>query len=93
MKTTHSEAFVEPAVIKLLSRGKRTMREVVLELIVNHYTTRNWTEKRAANKAVVTEPKEKRFQGWSSSGQLQPTPCQARPCRRGAASAACSPTT
>lgn len=71
MKTNYSEAFVEQAVIKLLTRGKRTIREVALELNVNYHTARNWTKKGATNKAVVTEPKEKRPQDWSSSEQLQ----------------------
>ena len=71
MKTNYSEAFVEQAVIKLLTRGKRTIREVALELNVNYQTARNWTKKGAANKAVVSEPKEKRPQDWSSSEQLQ----------------------
>ena len=62
MKTNYSEAFVEQAVIKLLSRGKRTIRAVALELNVNYHTARNWTKKGAANKAVVTEPREKRPQ-------------------------------
>ena len=71
MKTNYSEAFVEQAVIKLLTRGKRTIREVALELNVNYHTARNWTKKGTANKAVVTEPKEKRPQDWSASEQLQ----------------------
>lgn len=54
MKTNYSEAFVEQAVIKLLSRGKRTIREVAFELNVNYHTARNWTKKEAVNKAVVT---------------------------------------
>jgi hypothetical protein len=36
MKTNYSEAFVEHALIKLVSRGKRTIREVALELNVNY---------------------------------------------------------
>lgn len=71
MKTNYSEAFVEQAVIKLLSRGKRTIREVALELNVNYHTARNWIKKGPANKAVVAGTKEKRPQDWSTPEQLQ----------------------
>ncbi|MEY3446192.1 MAG: hypothetical protein RIR45_947 [Pseudomonadota bacterium] len=33
MKHKYSEAFIEQALVKLLSRGKRTVREIALELI------------------------------------------------------------
>jgi transposase len=71
MKTNYSEAFVEQALIKLVSRGKRTIREVALELNVNYHTARNWVKKGAANKAVVAQTKEKRPQDWSAPEQLQ----------------------
>jgi transposase len=71
MKTNYSEAFVEQALIKLLSRGKRTIREVALELNVNYHTARNWVKKGAATKAVVAQTKEKRPQDWSAPEQLQ----------------------
>ena len=71
MKTNYSEAFVEQAVIKLLSRGKRTIRAVALELNVNYHTARNWVKKGAANKAVMAQTKEKRPQDWSAPEQLQ----------------------
>ena len=71
MKTNYSEAFAEQALIKLLSRGKRTIREVALELNVNYHTARNWVKKGSANKAVVAQTKEKRPQDWSAVEQLQ----------------------
>ena len=71
MKTNYSEAFVEQAVIKLLARGKRTIREVALELNVNYHTARNWVKKGTANKAVAAGTKEKRPQDWSAAEQLQ----------------------
>ena len=36
MKQKYSEAFIEQAAVKLLSRGKRTVREVALERNVNY---------------------------------------------------------
>jgi transposase-like protein len=71
MKTNYSEAFVEQAVIKLLSRGKRTIRAVALELNVNYHTARNWVKKGAAYKAVAAGTKEKRPQDWSAPEQLE----------------------
>ena len=71
MKTNYSEAFVEQAVLKLLARGKRTIREVALELNVNYHTARNWVKKGTANKAVAAGEKEKRPQDWSAAEQLQ----------------------
>ena len=41
MKQKYSEAFIEQAVVKLLSRDKRTVREVALDLNVNYYTAKN----------------------------------------------------
>ena len=38
MKSTYSEAFVEQALVKLLSRGDRTIRSVAEDLNVNHHT-------------------------------------------------------
>ena len=37
MKSTYSEAFVEQALVKLLSRGDRTVRSVAEDLNVNHH--------------------------------------------------------
>jgi transposase-like protein len=71
MKTNYSEAFAEQALIKLVSRGKRTIREVALELGVNYHTARNWVKKGAAHKAVAVGAKEKRPQDWSALEQLQ----------------------
>jgi transposase-like protein len=71
MKTNYSEAFFEQAVIKLLSRGKRTIRAVALELNVNYHTARNWVKKGAAHKAVAPGTKEKRPQDWGPAEQLQ----------------------
>ena len=39
MKQEYIEAFIEQAVVKLLSRGKRTVREVALDLNVSYPAT------------------------------------------------------
>ncbi|MEO6320764.1 MAG: transposase [Polaromonas sp.] len=71
MKQKYSEAFIEQAVVKLLSRGKRTVREVALELNVSYHTAKNWMKRGHPDRAGTSSGKEKRPQDWSSSEQLQ----------------------
>ena len=71
MKTNYSEAFIEQALVKLLSRGKRTVREVALELNVSYHTAKNWMKRGHPDRAGASVGKEKRPQDWSSSEQLQ----------------------
>ena len=51
MKPKYSEAFIEQAVVKLLSRGARTVREVALDLNVNYYTAKNWIKRGSVDPA------------------------------------------
>ena len=53
MKQNYSEAFIEQAVIKLLSRGNRTVREVAQDLNVNYHTAKNWIKRGSMSPAVV----------------------------------------
>ena len=48
MKQKYSEAFIEQAVVKLLWRGKRTVREVALELSVSYHAAKNGFENHLA---------------------------------------------
>ena len=41
MKSTYTEAFVEQALVKLFSRGDRTIRSVADDLSVNYHTLKN----------------------------------------------------
>jgi transposase-like protein len=70
MKTNYSDAFVEQAIVKLLSRGERTIESVAQELNINYHTARNWVKKGMANKAGNSQAKEKRPQDWSVQEQL-----------------------
>jgi transposase len=70
MKQKYSEAFIEQAVVKLLSRGKRTVREVALDINVNHHTAKNWMQRGSPDKAAASPTKEKRPQDWSAQEQL-----------------------
>ena len=69
MKQKYSEEFVEQAVVKLLSRGKRTVREIALELNVNYHTAQNWMQRGSPNKAGMSQGKEKRAQDWRAQEQ------------------------
>lgn len=70
MKQKYSEAFIEQAVVKLLSRGRRTVREVALDLNVNYHTAKNWMQRGSPDKAGRSLNKEKRPQDWSAQEQL-----------------------
>jgi len=70
MKQKYSEAFIEQAVVKLLSRGKRTVREVALDLNVSYHTAKNWMKRGYPDKAGASPGKEKRPQDWSAQEQL-----------------------
>ena len=70
MKSKYSEAFIEQAVVKLLSRGGRSVREVALDLNVNYHTAKNWIKRGSLDKGGVSPPKEKRPQDWTAQEQL-----------------------
>jgi len=72
MKLTYSSAFIEQALVKVYSRGNRTIQSVAEELNINHYTVKNWMRNKVkANRNVsqATVP-EKRPQDWRAEEQL-----------------------
>ena len=70
MKQKYSEAFIEQALVKLLSRGKRTVREIAMELNVSYHTAKNWMARKSPGKAGTSLGKEKRPQDWNAQEQL-----------------------
>lgn len=56
--------------VKLLSRGKRTVREVALELNINYHTAKNKMKRGYPDKADMSPGKESK----------KPIACQAKPC-------------
>lgn len=76
MKSAYSEAFVEQARVKVLSRGDRTIRSIADELNMNHYTLKNWMKKVSGlvpfsgEKRSASSSKEKRPQDWRPEEQL-----------------------
>lgn len=70
MNHKYSQAFIDQAVVKLLSRGERSVREVALDLNVSYHTAKNWMKRGHPDKAGMARDTEKRPQDWSAQEQL-----------------------
>ncbi len=70
MKPKYSEAFIEQAVVKLLSRGERSVQAVATDLNINYHTAKYWIKRALLNKAAPAPTKERRPQDWSANEQL-----------------------
>ena len=70
MATKHSEAFIEQALVKVFSRGDRTIKSVAEDLNVNHHTLKYWMKNKSVTKRDVSAAKEKRPQDWTAKEQL-----------------------
>ena len=72
MKSTYTEAFVEQALVKLFSRGDRTIRSVAEDLNVNCHTLKNWMKRRTKDHSSGLVNKEKRPQDWRAAPEATP---------------------
>ena len=70
MKSQYSEEFIEQALVKLLSRGSRSVKTVAQELNVNYHTAKNWLKRGSTVKAGLVSVKDRRPQDWSAQDQL-----------------------
>lgn len=70
MKSKYSEAFIEQALVKIYSRGDRTVRSVAEEMNVSFHTVKNWMKRKVVSMLNVTATKEKRPRDWSANEQL-----------------------
>jgi transposase-like protein len=70
MKPKYPEAFIEQAVIKLLSRGERSVQAVATDLNINYHTAKYWLKRALLNQANPAPTKERRPQDWSACEQL-----------------------
>jgi transposase-like protein len=70
MKSKYSEAFVEQALSKVLSRGNRTIRSVAQELNVNPFTVKGWMKNKKLDKRQGAPLKERRPVDWSAEQRL-----------------------
>jgi transposase-like protein len=62
MNSTYPEGFIEQALVKVFSRGKRSVRLVAEDLNVNYHTLKNWMKRPSVDKLGVKMIKEKRPQ-------------------------------
>lgn len=70
LKATYSEAFIEQALIKVYSRGDRTIKAVAADLNVSYYTLKYWMKTQSRNQRTVVVTQEKRPQDWTAEEQL-----------------------
>ena len=70
MGSRYSEAFIEQALIKVYSRGDRTIKSVAEELNVNCHTVKNWMQIKSAKIGKPLSAKEKRPRDWNTEAQL-----------------------
>jgi transposase-like protein len=74
MGIRYTEEFIEQALIKVYSRGDRTVKSVAAELNVNYQTVKNWMKRKQVKSKVVGSDAlrlpEKRPQDWTAEQQL-----------------------
>lgn len=70
MKKQYSDAFIEQALIKVYSRGDRTIESVAQEVNVGYQTLKNWVKRKSLDDVTASAAKEKRPQDWRRDEQL-----------------------
>jgi len=70
MKTAYSEAFIEQALVKVFSRGQRTIKEVAAELHINLHTLKNWMKRTSVPKNKALPTTDKRPADWTAAEKL-----------------------
>lgn len=70
MKQAYSEAFIEQALVKVFSRGQRTIQEVAAELHINLHTLKNWMKRISVPKNKAMPMTDKRPTDWSAAEKL-----------------------
>ena len=70
MRTRHSPEFVEQALVKVFSRGGRSVQAVANDINVSYHTLKNWMTRTVVTEKNAPAAKEKRPQDWSAQEQL-----------------------
>ena len=70
MQVRQSTAFIEQALVKVFSRGDRTVLSVAEELNVRYHTLKYWMKCAPAGNRKGTNMTEKRPQDWRVEDQL-----------------------
>jgi len=70
MTAKYPEAFIEQALVKVYSRGSRSVKSVADDLNVNHHTLKYWMKNKVVT--IKNEPtaREKRPQDWTAAEQF-----------------------
>lgn len=70
MRKQYSDAFIEQALIKVYSRGDRTIESVAKEVNVGYQMLKNWVKRKSLDDVTASAAKEKRPQDWRRDEQL-----------------------
>jgi transposase-like protein len=70
MTTKYPDAFIEQALVKVFSRGSKSIKAVADELNVNHHTLKYWMKNKSVTASAAAGAKEKRPQDWTSAEQF-----------------------
>ena len=70
MKAAYSEAFIEQALVKVFSRGQRTIQEVATELHIGFHTLKYWMKRSSVPKNKAKPTTDKRPADWSAVEKL-----------------------
>jgi transposase-like protein len=70
MSKVYSDAFIEQALVKVYSRGERSVQDIADDLNVNYYTVKNWIKRKPLSKVKASATREKRPQDWHRGEQL-----------------------
>ena len=70
MTAKYPEAFIEQALVKVYSRGHRSIKLVAEDLNVNHHTLKYWMKNKVVIKNDAPTAREKRPQDWTAAEQF-----------------------
>jgi transposase-like protein len=70
MTAIHSEAFIEQALVKVYSRGARTIQSIAADLNVSYHTLKYWMKRKSSPEGNTKPAPEKRPQDWTAAQQL-----------------------
>ena len=70
MNASYSKAFVDQALVKVFSRGDRTVSSVADDLNMKYHTLKSWMKRGSVSKKNGLATKEKRPQDWSAEEQF-----------------------
>jgi transposase-like protein len=71
MAAIHSEAFIEQALVKVYSRGARSVLSVATEMNVKYHTLKYWMKTKSRPHGDAQPVQEKRPQDWTAPEQLR----------------------